>query len=104
MRRLAASISASVGGSRVTDSRGVMTRSTPWHRNAATQRERALVDMSSGGHVLDRNAQRLEQRDLVVRAPPGDPSREQIAQLARDRVRPDRAVADRDEEIPGFVH
>src|SRR5260221_10539179 len=59
----------------------------------------AVEDQARGRHVLDRHSQRLEDRDLGGGPSSGRAPAEDVAELARDVRRVDRALVDRDDEV-----
>src|SRR5215211_5537484 len=73
---------------------------------AGAPRDGAIVDAACRGDVLDREAERLEHRDLLRRSASGYARRldEQLADLAHDVVVADESFALRDEEVAGLVH
>src|SRR4051794_8555508 len=77
-RSRAARISSSVGDSRVRTSEG-KSHSSPLLQGF-------MVDVTGGGQVLDREAERLEKGDLGGGAAPFDFSDQQIADLPDDVV------------------
>ena len=52
----------------------------------------ALHDVMRGGEVFDRDAERLEERDLAGGGPARHAAQQQVAQLAHDVVLVDRAL------------
>src|SRR5262245_49714675 len=72
------------------------------HDGAGARGDRAIEEVAGGREILDGDAERLEQRDLVGRAPAGDPAEEDVPELARDVVVADRALALRDQEVAGL--
>src|SRR2546425_656245 len=65
-------------------------------RRARARLERLHVHVMRRGQVLDREPQRLEEGDLVRRAPPGHPAQEHFPDLAHDVVLSDRPLGARD--------
>ena len=63
----------------------------------------AAQHVLGGGEVLDREPKRLEDRQLGVVAAAFDRAVEQLADLAADALRPDRAVRGREEVVARFV-
>ena len=60
-------------------------------------------DVLGGGEILDGEAERLEDRQLVVRAPARRRADQHLADLGADVLRADRALALREQEVAGLV-
>src|SRR5579885_3190117 len=66
--------------------------------------DRRAVDVLGGGQVLDRDPQRLEDRDVLGRDPPRDPQEEKVPQVAQEVVLPERPLLQGDEEVARLLH
>src|SRR5215831_302256 len=96
----AATISSRETGAR--GSIGVGTVASELEESADARGAGLSVDVLRGSDVLDRETDRLEQRDLVGVASPLDGAEQDLAELARDvRVR-HRPLAAREEEVAGL--
>src|SRR6267143_2009174 len=65
--------------------------------------ESSSIDVVSRGEILDREPERLEQGDLLLRAPAGNAPQEHAPDLADDVILADRSLGSGDEEVPGLV-
>src|SRR5947208_8507562 len=73
------------------------------HLQADGALPRPIVREPGGGEVLQGPADGLEERDLLgPRAPRADPA-DQLGQLGDDMLAPDRALAERDQEVAGLL-
>src|SRR5436309_234217 len=61
------------------------------------------VDDVRRGDVLDAEAERLEERDLLGRSAARDPTRQHVAELAADVLVGDGTLPLRDQEVARFV-
>src|SRR5438093_741978 len=73
------------------------------HRRAGARPARILVDETRRGHVLDAEAQRFEERDLLGRAPPGHLPEKDVPDLTHDVVVSDGALFPWDQKISRLV-
>ena len=64
----------------------------------------AAQHVLGGGQILDGEAERLEDRDLLRRPSPLRRADQELADLGADVLRPDRALAQREEEVARLVH
>src|SRR6267143_178302 len=87
MRSRAFKISSGRGGSTAR-----ITQSSQLDGRAGAALERRPVDVVRGGQVLDRDPQRLEERDLIRRASPGNATQKSLADLPDDVILSDRAL------------
>src|SRR5688572_31403089 len=90
---------------RVTSSGVGIAQTAEHHPRARAGGDRAVVDPPRRRDVLDRQAKRLEERDLLRRAAPDDARRveEQLADLADDVVVADESFALRHEKVAALV-
>src|SRR6185437_10839344 len=78
------------------------------HRSFLEARMRARIAQifqrqPGAGEILDRRADRFEQRDLVMIAPPGPAAARKIEKVAGDVVFGEHAGAHRLDDIAGFA-
>src|SRR5258705_10117506 len=98
IRSRARAISSGRGGSTAR-----IARPTEIELYAAASLERFLVDVVCRRQVLDRDSQRLEERDLRRRAPSGHAAEKEIAHFAHDVAIVDRALLLRNQEVARLV-
>src|SRR5258706_6367861 len=94
MRARAARTSSSVGGSMCR-----MPRSAELDVDARLRAARFGVEEVRGGEILDREPERLEQRDVAVALPAGRLADQHFADFAEDMVGRDLAVLDRRDDV-----
>src|SRR5205814_4692183 len=69
------------------------------NRDSGAGGERGTVDVVRGGEVLDRDPQRLEQRDVLVGEPAGRAVQQHVPELALDVLVTERSLGAADQEV-----
>src|SRR2546428_8427681 len=77
-------------------------RASPLEPRARAGLDRATMDVVRRRQVLDRDAQRLVDRDVVGGPPPGHASQEHVPQLAEQVIVGDRTLVARQQEVTRF--
>src|SRR5438105_15411546 len=94
MRSCAARMSSMVIGSMIR-----MSRSAELDAHTGSRSLGSIVDICSGGEVLDRQTKRLEERDLAFVSTADAASDQQFAHLGDNMIGKNLAVAKRNENI-----